>query len=194
MKRSDKIGKRSRQRGSAMVEGLFGVLFLLFVLFAMLQIFIWVGRQMALDYAAFYGAKGLSLGYAGEITHKAARVAAMGVSGRDISTSNRVPLTQTLMTSLRNQAERYMRMGEGSGVNYEYWQYDFGARGYLAFSHSPFTETTRFTATIEKAPLLVPALEKVLNVCASSCGRTTAPEPVGEVRMYNYAKRLLDED
>lgn len=177
-----------------MEEGLFGVLFLLFVLFAMMQIFIWVGRQMALDYAAFYGAKGLSLGYAGEITHKAARVAAMGVSGRDISTSNRVPLTQTSLTSLRNQAERYMRMGEGSGVNYEFWQYDFGERGYLEFSHSPFTDNTRFTARIDHAPLLVPALERVMSISASASGRTTAPEPVGEVRMYNYAKRLLDED
>ncbi|MGE4564508.1 MAG: TadE/TadG family type IV pilus assembly protein [Victivallaceae bacterium] len=194
MKRSHKIGKRARQRGSAMVEGLFGVLFLLFVLFAMMQIFIWVGRQMALDYAAFYGAKGLSLGYAGEITHKAARVAAMGVSGRDISTTNRVPLTQTSLTSLRNQAERYMRMGEGSGVNYEFWQYDFGERGYLEFSHSPFTENTRFTARIEHAPLLVPALERVMSISASASGRVTAPEPTGEVRMYNYAKRLLDED
>ncbi len=194
MKKFAAFKKYPRQRGSAMVEGLFGVLFLLFVLFAMMQIFIWVGRQMALDYAAFYGAKGLSLGYAGEITHKAARVAAMGVSGRDISTSNRVPLTQTSLTSLRNQAERYMRMGEGSGVNYEFWQYDFGARAYLTFSHQPFDETTRFTARIENAPLLVPALERVMSVCASTSGKTTAPEPTGEVRMYNYAKRLLDED
>ncbi len=177
-----------------MLEGLFGVLFLLFVLFSMLQIFIWVGRQMALDYSSFYGAKGLSLGYAAEITRKAARVAAMSASGKDISTSYKMPLTNQSVSQLRNQAERYMRMGEGSGVNYEYWQGDFGARPHLRFDFSPFTETTYFSTWLDNPSMLIPALERVMNLCSACTSKSGAPARIGEVRMYNYAKRLLDED
>ncbi len=187
--------RRHSQRGSTMLEALFGMLFLFFVFFSMLQLFQWIGRQMILDYSAFYGAKGLALGYAGENVFKAARVAAMGASGNDVSTGGmRIPLISSDRNRLRYQANRYMRLGDGSGIKYEYWEPEYtSGNAQLTFGYSAYTEQSRFATRIEHAPLLVPALEKVLNVSATAAGKGKAPEPNGEVYMFNYAKRLLDE-
>jgi hypothetical protein len=62
--------------------------FLLFLCFALVELFMMIGRQMVVDYASFYGGKALALGYAGENCYKATRVAASGISGRDISTAD----------------------------------------------------------------------------------------------------------
>ena len=77
--------KRRGERGSAALEGVLGMIFLLFLLLALVQLFVLTARQMFVDYAAFYGSKALSLGYAGEICRKGVKVAATGASGRDIS-------------------------------------------------------------------------------------------------------------
>ena len=180
---------RHRQRGSAMLESLFGIFFLLFVFGCLLQVFQWIAREMVTDYAAFYGAKAVALGYAGENCRKATRLGATGISGRDISTSGRVSLLSSTQDALRHQARRYMTMGEGSGVNFEYWRSDFGSNTQLNMNFDGYSETATARVRLTDAPLLLPVMGKIM---ALQNGEDGAPDPVGEHPMYNYAKLLLE--
>ncbi len=181
--------RRRRQRGSAMLESLFGIFFLLFVFGCLLQVFQWIAREMVTDYAAFYGAKAAALGYAGENCRKAARIGATGISGRDISTSGRVSLLSSSQDALRYQARRYMTLGEGSGVNFEYWRTDFGSNTLLNMNFDGYSETASARVWLNDAPLLLPVMGKIM---ALRGGEDGAPDPVGEHKMYNYAKLLLE--
>ena len=118
-----KLRKYRKQRGSVMFESLIGMCFLLFLCFALVELFLMISRQMIIDYSAFYGSKGLALGYAAENCFKATRIAASGISGRDISSAYQVPMQQSnsaVRDNLRIQAARYMSLGRASGVEYEY--------------------------------------------------------------------------
>ena len=187
--------KRSRQRGSVMLESLFGMCFLLFLCFAMVELFLMIGRQMAVDYASFYGAKALALGYAAENCRKAVRVAGIPASGRDISSEFRVPLSPSgsgVRESLRRQAAHYMTLGRPSGVEYEYWYTNGANEPHYAISFNPFAESVRCRVTLERPPFLIAVMEKLMSL-TSGYGGGKAPEPVGNTQMFNYAKQWLDE-
>lgn len=182
--------KRRRQRGSSLAESIFCIFLLLLVFGSMLQIFQWISRQMIFDYAAFYGAKSLALGYAGENCRQSVRIAAAGGSGRDISTGGTaVPLSTQSRLRLRTQAERYLTMGEGSGVNYQYWKQSGGdSRGYLNIWLDPRNEFVECTATLSRPDLLIEPMGKIMSVTTGG-----VPEAKGEQTMYNYAALWLDE-
>lgn len=182
--------RRRRQRGSSMLESIMCILLLFFVFACMLQLYQWISRQMILDYAAFYGTKALALGYAGENCRKAVRLAAAGASGPDISTGgNRVPISNQSRDRLRLQAERYMTMGEGSGVNYQYWTDSGGAnRGMLRISLNPYDEMVRCRAVLEDPEMIVPSMNRVMMVATGG-----VPEAEGNLQMYNYSALWLDE-
>ena len=180
--------KRRGERGSAALEGVLGMIFLLFLLLALVQIFVLTARQMFVDYAAFYGSKALSLGYAGEICRKSVKVAAMGASGRDISESFRVSPRRggSSRDLYRRQADRYMRLGRASGVEYEYWEGDNPDHAllqtYLVLSGDQVSCRVR----VDNAPLLFPEVQKVLEL-------SRTPEPAAKAVMYDYAGDWLDE-
>ena len=56
--------KYRKQRGGVILESLIGMCFLLFLCFALVELFLMIGRQMIMDYSSFYGAKALALGFA----------------------------------------------------------------------------------------------------------------------------------
>ena len=179
--------KRRGERGSAALEGVLGMIFLLFLLLALVQIFVLTARQMFVDYAAFYGSKALSLGYAGEICRKGVKVAATGASGRDISQGFRISARRRAARDLyRRQAERYMRLGRASGVEYEYWEGDNPDNALLQTYFTISNDLTGCRVRVDNAPLLFPAAQKVLEL-------SRTPEPAGSAVMYNYAGDWLDE-
>ncbi len=179
--------KRRGERGSAALEGLLGMIFLLFLLLALVQLFVLTARQMFADYAAFYGSKALSLGYAGEICRKSVKVAAMGASGRDISESFRItPRRGSARYLYRQQADRYMRLGRASGVEYEYWEGDNSDNALLQTYFTLSGDLTGCRVRVDNAPLLFPAAQKVLELSRN-------PEPAGSAVMHNYAGDWLDE-
>ena len=89
------------------------VLFLFF--FGMLQIMEWFFGFIFCQYSAYYATKGMSLGYADFFTLRAARVAAISVSGppRGSISAER--------DSDFNRARSYMTHGDGSGVWFQNW-------------------------------------------------------------------------
>ncbi len=181
----------SKEKGSSMLEGLFVICFLMFVFLAMLQVFQWAARQMISEYASFYGTKALALGYAAENCRKAIRVAAMGMSGKDMSDSNiRIPVSNTNARELLQiQAARYMTRGIGSGIDFEYWGSQRNSEAYLSFGMNPFRNPVISELRLRNAPLLVPAMAKVLNL--SPAGDARVPEAASENYMYNYASVFL---
>ncbi len=182
---------RKKQKGSAVTEGVFAVCFLMFVFLAMLQIFQWCYRQMVSEYASFYGAKALALGYSGNNCSKAVRVAAMAISGRDISAADRradagAPDAGRLIS---RQAEAYMRLGDSSGIDYEYWHPLHSSGGRLDMEFKPYRDYVSCGLKLDHAPLLIPAMAKILSL---SPDNRNAPDASSRNRMYNYSADYLD--
>lgn len=189
------MNRRSGQRGSSMLESLFAMCFLLFLCFSMVELFLMIGRQMAVDYASFYGSKALALGYAAENCRKAVRVAGIPASGQDVSTEFRVPLSPSsagVRDQLRQQAAHYMSLGPASGVDYEYWHTTGANEPRYAISLNPHEDSVRCVARLQDPPFLIEAMRKLMSLTAE-CSGGKPPEPVGEARMFNYSKRWMDE-
>ena len=185
--------KYRKQRGGVILESLIGMCFLLFLCFALVELFLMIGRQMIMDYSSFYGAKALALGFAGENCFKATRIAASGIAGRDITSDSEyhVPLSQSsadVRDKLRMQAARYMSLGRPSGVEYEYW-FSSGDGPRFDWGLSPYDDFVRCVFVFKDPPFLMEAMKKLMNLSAP--GRV--PEPEGDTRMFNYAKIWLDE-
>lgn len=188
--------KHQKQRGGVILESLIGMCFLLFLCFALVELFFMIGRQMTLDYSSFYGAKALALGYAGENCHKATRVAAIPASGQDISNAYQVPMQESsasVRSALRVQAARYMSLGRPSGVEYSYWYTNSADEPHFRWNLSPFSETVSCSLKLQNAPFLMTVMKKLMSI-AESCGcGGGSVDPLGETRMFNYAKEWLDE-
>ncbi len=110
------------QRGATILESFLVFLFLSLVFLGMFQVYMLAITNMVTNYAAYYAAKSWALGYNITTTWRAARVAAMSVSGKDIS-SRPLGEDDNLQRGAEERAKDYMmydRYG-AFGVNYQYW-------------------------------------------------------------------------
>ena len=73
---------RRRRRGASMLETMMVLCIMLFLFFSLFQVYSWVVAKIFCNYSAYYGGKGMALGYRLAIARRAARVAAIGISGR----------------------------------------------------------------------------------------------------------------
>ena len=105
-------GDRNGERGATLVESMLAICFLFFLFFALLQVYHWCLQTVFCQYSAFYGSKGIALGYQPSLAMRGARIAAIAISGRELS-------HQT--GSEEERARAYMTQGDNSGVVYEYW-------------------------------------------------------------------------
>ncbi len=182
--------KSSREYGGTILEALFCMFVLGFVLFGMLQIFQWSVAKILCEYSSFYAAKGESLGYNRGIVERAARVALTAVSGTDESlVPARAPYRRY---DLAERAADYMMYSDAGmyGVNFEYWEPDNHnnntprvtvQRG--AYSSENYANEE---VAIANMPLLDPALEAFIFT-------TQADIPAGKATMFKYSQYYLDE-
>lgn len=178
--------RKNKAKGNVILESLFGMVFLLFLFFCLIQLFVMIHRQIIVDYASFYGSKATALGYADENCRKAVRVAAMSASGKDCSSRFRVPLLGGSRDRLREQAARYMTQGAGSGVDYEYWNSSSRERSGLHFRFGVRSDWSSAEVELRDPQPLFPALPKLMSV-------QELPSPNGKSRMFNYSRQWLDE-
>lgn len=191
--KQDNVLKPCRERGSAIAEAMLCLVFLCFIFFGLMQIFQWAAAKMLCEYSAFYTAKAHALGYWHSIVIRAARVAATGASGQDISGSPAtIPYSRE---ALARRARDYMERGRYGAyqVNYEYWEgteeYGDGRGGRLVIwpnniSFEP--ENVSVSVQLQNLPLLTPGIAHFLgNV-------TSVNIPAGEAIMYNYAGNYLE--
>lgn len=176
------------QRGATILETFLVFLILSIIFIGMFQIYMLVIANMVTNYAAYYAAKSWALGYNVGTTRRAARVAAMSISGKDIS---RQPLSLdgNVQREAEYRARDYMMFDRGGtfGVNYAYWRdqnvnfddRDKGAMIYIGHS----TGTEKVKGRVELQELQVNWLTKQLDF---SVGNT--------VDMINYSSNYLVSD
>ena len=107
---------RRRRRGASMLETMMVLCIMLFLFFSLFQVYSWVVAKIFCNYSAYYGGKGMALGYRLAIARRAARVAAIGISG-----CARDQAAVTTVDAERDAAQLYMTKGDASGVWYDYW-------------------------------------------------------------------------
>jgi len=165
------------ERGSTTVEAVAALVILFFILFAMLQIGQWCMNSQFCQYSAFYASKGLSLGYRTNFALRAARVAAINISGK--AESNTV--------NDESSATRYMQYGDASGVRYDYWHRTNSGEPVLTLSGNYKGPEVHSTVKLENAPLL----EK--NILSSMVSVRKNPDPSGTVYSRNYSALYMEE-
>lgn len=171
------------QRGSTILESLLCMIVLGLLLIPFLQIFMWCMQFIYAEYSAFFAARSLSLGYAYGVVNNHARVAAIGMSGNEMTGKIR---SGSGFRAKEDLAERYMRHGDSSGINFEYWR--------PSSNESPFLEIWKYadgdranaSVTLYNSPMLVPALGKGFLL-------GEGVHPSSKVTLYNYADHYLED-
>lgn len=170
------------EHGGTTVEAVTAIIILFFIVFAMLQVYHWCTSTQICQYSAFYTTKSLALGYQAVFAERAARVAAIAISGKSTGTGDDNELA----------AENYMVNGDGSGVRYEYWHPkgghnapSLGVQGRLVRRADNDACVATGVVTLENAPLLNPNLATFLSIKKS-------PEPTAKLDAYSYGSELLE--
>lgn len=149
-----------------MIEAVVALCILFFAFFALLQICDWCISTLFCQYSAFYGTKGIALGYPTNIALRAVRVAAIGISGPLVGTSSADTLTDE-----KERAQEYMVRGDASGLWYQHWgpthstsgpQLKFGGSIVSYGAHS--RALVQGTVTLTDAPLLSSSLATPLGI------------------------------
>ena len=169
--------KTGRECGASMFEAMVALCFMCFVFFALLQIYQWCTAKIFCRYSAYYGAKGKSLGYKTNLALRAARVAAIPVSGQSAGFRGYSEL---------DDAQNYMASGDASGVWYRYWYPQRASEPEIDFWGNYEGDNVNATVTLKRAPLLSPAIGRWMGI-------TENPEPAGSSSFYNYSKIYLED-
>ena len=169
--------KKRSERGASMFEAVIALCFLCFFFFALLQIYQWCTTKIFTRYSAYYGAKGRALGYKQNIMLRAARVAAIPVSGSSAGFSSGNEL---------NDATNYMQNGDASGVWYRYWYPNNDSKPELRLRGQHVGDNIHVTVRLANNPLLAPALGRILCIAEN-------PEPAGDSYFYNYSAVFLED-
>ena len=170
-------GDRNGERGATLVESMLAICFLFFLFFALLQVYHWCLQTVFCQYSAFYGSKGIALGYQPSLAMRGARIAAIAISGRELS-------HQTGREEERARA--YMTQGDNSGVVYEYWFPRRTGGPELRLYGPVWGDEASGTVRLSNAPLLHPGLARPLGIAEN-------PEPTATVTTFNYSQLYLEE-
>lgn len=169
--------KFRHQRGAVVFESVLAICVLLLTFFALLQIYRWAMAELFCHYSVYYSTKGASLGYKPNIALRAARVAAIAISGGRVSTHK----------DEENYAESYMRSGDASGVSYPYWHPQNREDPCLAVASTNLgRETIECVTVLENMPLIHEVLSRVFGI-------TRNPSPRAEGKAYNFSRIYLKE-
>lgn len=129
-----------------MLESMIALILMCLIFFGAMQLWQWAMARMFCDYSSFYAAKAYSLGYVRRTIDKAARIAAIPISGKDeygILKLDRQDLTARLRL--------YMATGN-AGVDFPYW--DVGNNQTNLSVHP----SRKSQVTLQRAPYISPEL------------------------------------
>lgn len=180
-----------RERGSTILETLLCIGILMIVFFGLIQVFNFAVANMICEYSAFYAAKSHALGYTPSITRRAARVAAMPASGRDLSAirTGTYDSSAVLRRRLSDRARDYMQFDRAGTyhINYEYWldQELGGSAPFLSVGAGTNEKTVSSTVAIYNKPMF-----DFLRMTRSSARRISS----SRVEMINHSRNYLRSD
>lgn len=165
------------QRGAVIFESVLAICVLMLVFFALFQVYRWAMAELFCHYSVYYSTKAASLGYRPNIGLRAARVAAIAISGGRSSTDS----------DEESRAESYMRSGDASGVAYPYWHPQGPSEPNLVVASTSFgRDTIECLTRLDNMPLVHEALGKIFGIT-----RNPSPQAVGKA--FNFSKNYLQE-
>ena len=172
-------GKFRHQRGAVIFESVLAICILMLVFFALFQVYKWAMTELFCHYSVFYAAKGASLGYRPNIALRAARVAAIAISGGRYG---------SYRADEESAAEAYMRSGDAAGVKYPYWHPQVDTDPWLLVAGTNLGgEKIECLTRLENMPLIHEALGRIFGISRN-------PEPEATGTAYNYSRLYLKED
>ena len=165
--------KIKKQSGVSMLESLIALMMMCLIFFGSLQLFQWALAKLFCNYSAFYAGKAYSLGYSVRTINKAARIAAIPISGPDDDDLLKLD-KKTLETRLRT----YMASGN-AGVKFPYWD-AVGNDPDLEVGH-PVDGSGFVEVSLRNAPYFSDGLKRFLNIG----GR--AVHPKGRLKVISHS-------
>ena len=169
--------KFKHQQGAVIFESVLAICVLMLVFFALFQIYRWAMAELFCHYSVYYSTKAASLGYKANIGLRAARVAAIAISGGRSSTH----------ADEETYAENYLRHGDASGVSYPYWHPQSSQDPCLTVASTRLGgETVECVTLLEKMPLVHEVLGRIFGI-------TRNPSPRAEARAYNFSNLYLEQ-
>ena len=165
--------KRKKQSGASLLESMIALLLMCLIFFGSMQIFQWALAKLFCNYSAFYAGKAYSLGYSVRTINKAARIAAIPISGPDEDGILKLD-KKTLETRLRT----YMASGN-AGVKFQYWDAPGGDPD-LQVGH-PVNGPGYVRVTLKNAPYLSDGIKNFLKIG----GRPVNPQ--AELKVINHS-------
>jgi len=168
--------KKRRMQGAVLVESMAVICALFFAFVCMLQIYHWTIHRLVCQYASFYAAKGMTLGYRVNLVRRSTRVAAIAASGDSMGTTS---------GDERIDALNYMQNGDASGVWYANWypQDTHDPEIYLSGQYGDDFITGN--VVLFNSPLIWDGLGRLLGI-------TENPNPVATTKGYNYSRLFLE--
>ena len=182
--------KRTQERGAAILESLLCICLLMFILAGFLQVFLWCVQQIYGEYASYIVSRSRNLGFADYIIGRSGRLAAIGMSGKDLSIQPFPPDEDRF--SWFHWGSDYLQHGSWGdyGVYFEYWDSRGVGKPYLGVSTEvPGTDSRPYSGgrvTLYRAPTLLPELADLLN-------REEGLDITGSARGYDYSHLFLEE-
>lgn len=165
------------QRGAVIFESVLAICVLMLVFFALFQVYRWAMAELFCHYSVFYSTKAASLGYRPNIGLRAARVAAIAISGGRSSTDS----------DEESRAESYMRSGDASGVAYPYWHPQGPSEPNLVVASTALGgDTVECLTSLDNMPLVHEVLGKIFGIT-----RNPSPRAVGKA--FNFSKNYFQE-
>jgi hypothetical protein len=181
-----KKDKSRRRHPVTMVESVMVICVLFLFFFGLLQIMELLYSFICCQYSAYYASRGVALGYKKSMIWRAARVAAISVSG---------PMTNNNVSAKRysdlSYAKEYMLYGEDSNTWYQFWGPNkIGTQLKIDPSVNRNNDPHEVTATVylENTHLLHKGLEFLLGVAWDF-----KKDPCGQVRTIDYSHYLKEE-
>lgn len=173
--------KKKNESGASMLETMIALTLMCLIFFGALQLWQWAMAKMFCNYAAFYAGKAYSLGYSVRTINKAARIAAIPVSGPDDDKILKLD-KKTLETRLRT----YMASGN-AGVDFPYWDAK-GKDPNLKVSH-PTDGAGFITVKLENAPYFDGVWELLTKLGSADAPQKKFPHvhPEGRIKVINHS-------
>ena len=167
--------RKRGESGAVIFEAVLAICIMMMFFFALMQIYKWAQTELFCNYSVFYGAKAVSLGYRPNIALRAARVAAIPVSG----SAGAGKYDEEVY------AASYLQHGDASGIHYAYW-HPQGPEDpcLLVGSSSLDAESITCKTELLNMPLLNQAVAKIFGI-------TRNPEPKAEGKVWNYSRLFL---
>ena len=167
--------KRRGESGAVIFEAVLAICIMMMFFFALMQIYKWAQTELFCNYSVFYGAKAVSLGYRPNIALRAARVAAIPVSGS----------AGAGKYDEESHAANYMQYGDAAGIHYAYWHPQNPEDPCLLIGSGNLDGSTITCSTeLRNMPLLNQAIGKVFGISKN-------PEPGATGKVWNYSKLFL---